>query len=397
MMSRDKCRKRSLTNAFCFCTIYRMLFSPFYDPTKSYEENYSYGPYGNFADGKIYIQTGEPQHDFFGQKVFLPFGIPAGPLLNSKYIKAAFDKGFDIAVYKTVRTDYFPCHPFPNILSLNIDEDLTLEKTKEPLTANSKYNEPLSITNSFGVPSKKPDAWQEDVKRALSFCGKGQVLVLSFMGTVRPNQTQEEFIEDYALAAKLSIKTGVKILEANLSCPNIGNEGLVCYNLPLVKKVCNAIRNEIGNTPLIIKVGYYSSDDDLSVLSKISQEYCDGISAINTIQVEIVDEDGNQALPGEKRLRSGVCGAAIKWAGLDMVRRLRKIRNENGYKFEIEGVGGVTKSEDYFEYIKSGANSVMSATGAMWNPNLAQEIKKSSTSAMDIISNWPERPTLNAS
>ncbi len=75
-------------------------------------------------------------------------------------------------------------------------------------------------------------------------------------------------------------------------------------------------------------------------------------------------------------MKGGVCGAPIKWAGLEMVKRLKKIREEKNYKFSIDGVGGVTNKEDYEEYIKSGADAVFSATGAMWNPYLAQEIKK---------------------
>jgi tRNA-dihydrouridine synthase len=35
----------------------------------------------------------------------------------------------------------------------------------------------------------------------------------------------------------------------------------------------------------------------------------------------------------------------------------------------------VTLAQDYFDYKKAGADAVMSATGAMWNPNLAHEIK----------------------
>src|SRR3989344_2394149 len=100
-----------------------MLKQPFYDPKKSYEDNYTDGPYGAFADGKVYQQKGEPEYNFLGQKVYLPFGIPAGPLLNSKFVKAAFEKGFDIAVYKTVRSSFFPCHPFPNVLSVAINGD----------------------------------------------------------------------------------------------------------------------------------------------------------------------------------------------------------------------------------------------------------------------------------
>ncbi len=352
-----------------------MLKTPFYDPNKSYEDNYDQGPFGSFADGKVFGQTGEPKHDFLGQKVYSPFGIPAGPLLNSKFCKGAFEKGFDIAVYKTVRSSIFPCHPFPNVLAVKVEGDLTLEKAQGKLIADNNYSEPISITNSFGVPSKEAPIWQEDVKKAISYAGKGQVLVLSFMGTVKDSQTPDEFVADYALAAKQAAETGAKILETNLSCPNIGNEGLVCYNLEMTEKVCAAIRAEIGNTPLILKVGYYKSDEDIKKLVEIASKYAQAISSINTIQVEVVDQNGNQALPGKNRLRSGVCGASIKWAGLDMVKRLKSKVKSQKSKIAIIGVGGVTKAEDYFEYMKMGADAVMSATGAMWNPQLAQDIK----------------------
>jgi dihydroorotate dehydrogenase len=353
-----------------------MLQAPFYDATKSYEENYDTGPFGAFADGVRVEQRGEPQADFLGQKVYLPLGIPAGPLLNSKFCKAAFDKGFDIAVYKTVRSDVFPCHPHPNVLAIHPDGDLTLDVLKKPLVADTTYTEPLSITNSFGVPSKAAPVWQEDAKKAIAAAGNGQVLVLSFMGTVRPNQSQQEFVDDYVLAGRLAAETGAKVLETNLSCPNIGNEGLVCYNLDVTEKVAKGIRAVIGSTPLILKVGYYQDDAQLERLAEIANEYADSISGINTLQAEIRDSTGNQALPGSPaRLRSGVCGAGIKWAGLDFVRRLKAIKDRHGFKFSIEGVGGVTKPEDYQEYRDAGADSVMTATGAMWNPYLAQEIK----------------------
>ncbi|MBI2338281.1 tRNA-dihydrouridine synthase [Candidatus Daviesbacteria bacterium] len=361
-----------------------MLQVPFYDPNKSYEENYDKGPFGGFAEGPErtsgepfdYAQ-GEPRFNFLGQKVYTPFGIPAGPLVNAKFCKAAFEKGFDICVYKTVRSSSFPCHPFPNILAVKLEGDLTLEKAQTKLVADNNYSEPLSITNSFGVPSKDPLVWQEDVKKAVSYAGPGQVLVLSFMGTVRENQTEDEFIADYALAAKLSFETGAKILETNLSCPNIGNEGLVCYNLDMTEKVLAAIRKEIADTPLIVKVGYYKDDEDLQKLVSIVGKYGQAVAAINTISAEVVDNNGNQALPGKNRLRSGVCGAGIKWAGLDMVRRLKKVTGDRLQgTVKIIGVGGVTKAEDYFEYMENGADAVMSATGAMWNPFLAQEIKQ---------------------
>jgi len=269
-----------------------MLQTPFYDPTKSYEENYDKGPFGAFADGKIFQQKGEPTYDFLGQKVYTPFGIPAGPILNSNFAKAAFEKGFDIVVYKTVRSGFFPCHPFPNVLAIHPQGDLTLEKIEQPLTADTSYTDPLSITNSFGVPSKKPEVWQEDAKKAIASTRKGQVLVLSFMGTVKKDQTQQEFVDDYILAAKLAVETGAKVLETNLSCPNIGNEGLVCYNLEVTKKIAHGIRKVIGNTPLILKVGYYKDDTQFEQLAEIVNEYANSVAGINTLQAAIVDKDG---------------------------------------------------------------------------------------------------------
>ncbi|RJR12618.1 hypothetical protein C4585_03325 [Candidatus Parcubacteria bacterium] len=359
-----------------------MLHAPFYDPTKSYEENYDSGPFGAFADRNVFEQAGEPQMEFLGHKVYAPFGIPAGPLLNSNFCKAAFEKGFDICVYKTVRSDVFPSHPHPNVLAIHPDGDLTMEKLKTPLIADTTYTEPLSITNSFGVPSKAAPVWQEDVKKAVAAAGKGQVLVLSFMGTVRPNQTQQEFIDDYMLAARQSLETGAHVLETNLSCPNIGNEGLVCYNLDVTEQVAKGIREVIGNKKFILKVGYYQNDADLERLAEIADAYADSVSGINTLVGEIRNEKGEQALPGSPaRLRSGVCGVGIRWAGLDFVKRLAAIRAKRGFKFSIEGVGGVLTPEDYKTYRDAGADSVMSATGAMWNPYLAQEIKKACPNA----------------
>ena len=352
-----------------------MLKAPFYDPTKSYYDNLEQGPFNGFADGVI-LPEEKPRFDFLGYKIAYPLGIPAGPLLDSKFVKAALEKGFDIPVYKTVRAAEFPCHPFPNVLAVNIEGDLTLERASKPLIADTNYREPLSITNSFGVPSRPPNVWQEDAKKAMATVRTGQVMILSFMGTVKENQTPSEFVADFAKAGELAAQTGAKILEADLSCPNIGNEGLVCYDLDMTENVCKAVREKIGNAPYVLKVGYYKDDADLERLAEITETYGHAISSINTLSGEIVDREGRQALPGPTRKRGGVCGASIKWAGLDMARRLKKIRDKNRMKFAIIGCGGVTVPADFKEYRDAGADVVMTATGAMWNPYLAKEIKE---------------------
>ncbi len=353
-----------------------MLSTPFYDPEKSYEDNFDKGPFGAFSDGELIQTKGEPQYEFFGHKVYSPFGIPAGPLINGKFVFSSLQKGFDIVTYKTVRTKRYPCHPWPNVLSVDVDGDLTLEKAKGKLIADHSYHEPLSITNSFGVPSFDPEFWQKDLKDAVLNTPKGQLVIGSFQGTKEGDGDVDAYIDDFRTVARLVKETGAQVLEVNLSCPNEGTAHLLCFDIDRSVAVAKAIKEEIGITPLIIKVAYFEDNHVLEKFVTAIGSIVDGISAINTIAAEIIDHDGKQALPGEGRLRSGVCGHSIKWAGLDMVGRLHALRTKLGYSYTIIGVGGVTTPEDFFDYREAGADAVLSATGAMWNPYLAKEIKE---------------------
>lgn len=349
--------------------------TPFYDPEKTYEENFNDGPFGAFADGEVYKQKEEPQATFLDHNVFTPFGIPAGPLVNGKFVKAALDKGFDLCVYKTVRSHKHPCAEWPNVLSVKVDGDLTPQKGAEGLVADHEYVSPIAITNSFGVPSYDPDFWQKDLADAVKYAKMGQVIIGSFQGTINPNSNVKEYIQDFATTAKLVKETEAPILEVNLSCPNEGTAHLLCFDLERTKQVVETIKNEIGETPLIIKIAYFQEQEQLIKLVDAVGKLVQGISAINTIPSKIIDKEGNQALPGKGRSISGVCGAPIKWAGIEMVERLKHLREENGLKYQIIGVGGVTTPADYKEFKNAGADAIMSATGAMWNPYLAQEIK----------------------
>jgi hypothetical protein len=138
-----------------------MLFTPFYDPEKTYEENFEQGPFGAFSDGEVLENSGESRYDFLGLKVNSLFGIPAGPLINGKFVQSAFYKGFDICVYKTVRSYQYPCHQWPNVLSVKVEGDLKIDQR---LVVNHNYTEPLSITKRilakrFESFSKKYESW----------------------------------------------------------------------------------------------------------------------------------------------------------------------------------------------------------------------------------------------
>lgn len=144
----------------------------------------------------------------------------------------------------------------------------------------------------------------------------------------------------------------------------------------MTRKVTRAVRDAIGSVPLVLKVGYFADDAALQEVVAIADAYADGISSINTLQATIINEHGEQALPGPNRVKSGVCGASITWAGLSMIERLEKLRAGRGSKTALVGCGGVMNASDFRMYRDRGADIVMSATGAMWNPYLAKEIRK---------------------
>lgn len=349
---------------------------PFYDPALSYDDNFKSGPFGSFRNGRKVHHSKTPQYTFVGLPVNLPFGIAAGPLLNSAFVNAALDKAFDLVVYKTVRTHEYKCHPWPNVLPVAVNGNLTFEDAQKGITTQSTFQQPLGITNSFGVPSADPDFWQSDMKKSVEYAKPGQIVIGSFQGTIQENGKEASYIQDFVLAAKLIKETGVPCLEVNLSCPNEGTSQLLCFDIHKVKKIVTAIKEEIGNTPLIVKMAYFSEQDQLTKFITEIGPLVEGMAMINTIPAKVYTPQATQALPGEKRLTSGICGKPILWAGLEMVRRTSLLKAELGLKCSIIGVGGVSSTEDFNDYIEQGADAVMCATGAMWNPELAVEIKK---------------------
>ena len=352
-----------------------MLRTPFFDPNKTYYENWEQGPFGDFANSEV-LQEGLARFEFLGERISYPIGIPAGPLLNGRFVDAALDKGWTVPVHKTVRSKTHPCNDWPNVLALkDFPGELSIERAQQPLVVNNNYAEPLSITNSFGNPSYEPEVWQQDLKNSLVHAKEGQLVMCSFEGTKREGMSSEEYVKEWADGMKMVADTGVKIVEANLSCPNEGAASLLCFDVPKVKTVVTAIKEKIGNTKLIIKIAFFEEAALRDLVSEVGS-IVDGFSAINTIAAPVVNEDGAQALPGAHRVKSGICGHAIKWAGIDMVKRLAGLREEMGLKYGIIGCGGVTVPSDFKEFRDAGADIVMSATGAMWNPYLAKEIKE---------------------
>lgn len=345
-----------------------------YDDQLDFEDNKAKGPFGDFAKAtEPYQNEGEPTYDFFGTPVYSPFGIAAGPLPTSQFIDAALNKGFDIVTLKSVRTDVFPLNSYPQVRPVQLQGELDPAADPDVQVAQ-EYTAPLAVANSFGIPSVAPSEWQPNMREAFTLPQKGQALLVAFQGTAH-GKGRDDFVQDHVDGIKLIRETGANVIEINLSCPNEGEAVLACFDTDITERIVKAVREANPDLKLLIKLAYFADAEQLKDLVSRVGGMLDGISAINTIPATVVDDQGSEVFPG--RPKAGISGAPVKWAGLKMTKLLKQYREELGMSYKIVGIGGVLSAADFAEYREAGADIVMSVTGAMWNPELAAEIKAS--------------------
>lgn len=345
---------------------------PLYDIHKTYQENFDEGP---FFEGPLPTRVVPPREEwvnFLGHPVACPLGVPAGPLLNSNWTTLAARLGFDIVTYKTIRSQFHPAHPLPNMVYVETHGMLSYARAEASLMQASSppdSMETLAVTNSFGIPSQKPDIVAADIARAQSLLQEGQVLIVSVVGTPREG---EDFVEDFVLCGRQALEGGAKIIEADLSCPNVTTkEGGLFADPEMVFTITSKMKQALGATPLIIKLGVIPRAERLSeVMQVVARGGAEAVCGINTMSMKLIDASGNPLL-GPKRAKAGVCGSPIRSLALDFIHRARKINDQEGYNLTLMATGGACLPEHFDLFFDAGADVAMSAAGMMWDPYLA--------------------------
>ncbi|RCU49549.1 dihydroorotate dehydrogenase [Corallincola holothuriorum] len=342
-----------------------------YDISKTYEDNYQNGPF--FAGDMPTRPAIKQMQKVFDFEVNSRLGVPAGPLLNSHWCDVYAQLGFDLPVYKTVRSVERACHPAPNCIFLNAENQFSHQdiNTQMKPGVRPSLDEKITITNSFGVPSLSPEVWMKDIEAGNKKMGSGQLMLVSVNGT--PGLAERDLVEDYGYVSAMAKEAGAKIIEVNYSCPNLGGskEGALFSDPENSALVSKKIRESIGDTPLMIKLGWMPAEQLEKVIAA-NRPYVDGFAAINTIPRKIVNDQGGSALPGEGRLQSGTCGFAIGELAEEVTSNLIDLRTKWKDDFVICSVGGMMTAQDLHRRLEMGADMVMSATAAMWDPYLAQ-------------------------
>ena len=169
---------------------------PRYDISKSYRWNCEHAP----APADLESVRGPGGWTLCGLPVDSPLGMPAGPLLNGRWVLYYASLGFDVLTYKTVRSSSRDCYPLPNLQPVETGQLLGDER-RLPTSAEMLG----SWAVSFGMPSMSPADWRADVERTRAAFPAGKPLSVSGVGPVQPASTSAHRADDAARALRCAV------------------------------------------------------------------------------------------------------------------------------------------------------------------------------------------------
>ena len=344
---------------------------PRYDTEQTYDWNYDNPPPVLEVD----IPALEGDWTFCGRSVSSPLGIPAGPLLNGRWILYYAALGFDVLTYKTVRSLERACYPLPNLQPVTTG---TLDGSQTELPASDSMSGSWAV--SFGMPSKGPDVWRADIEWTRDRLPDEKILVVSVVASVRPDWSIENLGDDYARCAAWAVESGADAVETNFSCPNVSTSDGQLYQQPQQAAiVAERVRSAIGSTPYLAKIGHVTDRESASQLLDALSSWVDALAMTNSVAARIRGTDGSLLFDGEKR---GICGTATRVASTVQTRLFRDLIDEKQLDTRLIGVGGARTADDVRAYLAAGAEGVHLATSGMVDPAVAIRIRGEWSSAM---------------
>jgi dihydroorotate dehydrogenase (NAD+) catalytic subunit len=337
-----------------------------YDLTQTYRWNYDNTP--EPADIDVPAMRGE--WTFCGRAVPSPLGIPAGPLLNGRWVLYYASLGFDVLTYKTVRSGHRECYERPNLVPVETGQ---LTGTEERLTESRAMTGSWAV--SFGMPSADPEVWRRDIEETRNKLAAEKLLSVSVVGTVQPGWSIDDLATDYALCARWAVDAGADTIETNFSCPNVETcDGQLYQNPTEAAIVAEAVRQAIGDRPLILKIGHMTESSNAEELLEAVGPFATAIAMTNSVATTVRGQSGDWLFAGQQR---GICGEATFDASLRQTSLFSKLVRERGDHLRIISVGGVSAAEHVQSCMKAGAESAHIATAAMIDPNVALKIRRS--------------------
>ena len=345
-----------------------MIEFPRYNISKDYNWNFDHAPLPVAAN--VPVVSGN--WTYCGKKVNSPLGIAAGPLLNGRWLLYYASLGFDILTYKTVRCRERASYDMPNL------QPIVWPKFNGFLPKEIRISDVMtdSWAISFGMPSKHPRFWQDDVTETKKHLEEGKFLCVSVVATPEPDHSIDSLAADYSQCAKWAIDSGADGVEANFSCPNVDSvDGQLYLNPKNAGLVASKLRETVPDKPLLIKVGHFNDRAVAQEFFTAVEPYVDALVMVNGVSTLVRDAGGQLLFEGRCR---GIGGAAIKGLVFKQLEWFAEFIDHYDSLISLIGVGGLSQKCDVRQALDSGCEAVQFATAAMINPGLGLDLRKGS-------------------
>jgi dihydroorotate dehydrogenase len=340
---------------------------------RSYSWNYEHAP----KLPRVRRLPAPPGGRLFDYPLNSPLGIAAGPLLNSKWVEAYARIGYDVLTYATVRTSFAPAHVLPNIRAVENRDQVAVA------TRRSGMNGDLTLAISLGTPSMEPDVWRKDVRRARERVGKGQVLIVSVLGTLPPGGDREALVADYAICARWAAEAGADVIEVHLAWPDpFADQPQAIYeNVPLAAQILHRVRTSVA-VPVLAKLGAFKTPRILHETATKLAPWVGGFVLVNGFPRRVVDERGNAAFDGNGRERADIVGGDTFEAASRQVLEMLSWRRAGCWDRAVLGVGGISTVDRADQLLREGVDATLLATAALWDPLFAVRFRQERASAV---------------
>ncbi|MRX50151.1 dihydroorotate dehydrogenase [Paracoccus sp. S-4012] len=205
------------------------------------------------------------------------------------------------------------------------------------------------MLNAIGIPSKGVEAF---LAKVVPFYSRYDVpLVVSISAP-----TSADFA---TLAARVSVP-GVAAIEANISCPNIEEDGRAFAIRPGSTREVMARLRDATDLPLWAKLTPNTGETP-EVARAVEEAGGDALVVANTILAMAVDTRTRRPRLGN--LMGGLSGPALKPITLRMAYQCARATS-----LPVIGCGGIATVDDALEYLIAGASAVQVGTETFIDP-----------------------------
>lgn len=219
------------------------------------------------------------------------------------------------------------------------------------------HREKFLALNSFGMPNGGLPYFKQYLPEMARLAhAHNKPLIANVVGF-----SDEEFVR----LIKLAQAAGCDLVELNLGCPNVWENGvqkqILSYHPHLIKRLLQTIAKHKPTIPLGLKISPLPPD--------LLREVCRVIADSNVVGfVTATNSYPNAALTAgtrigeEKELLAGLSGRGLKPISLGVVVQLRQLLPPS---IDIIGCGGIGSAKDVTDYLNAGAKAVQIATALM--------------------------------